>query len=497
MQALSLLLAQFKSPIILILLFAAVLSLFLGEATDALIILAIVLASGLLGFWQEWGAADAMKKLLALVQTKASVLRDGQARRCPFRAGRAGGRRTPERRRHRPRRRPHPGRDGPLRRRGDPDRRDLPRREGGRGGATGRPARSAYELRLLGNQRRQRHGTAAGRPHRPGYGVRPDFRVTPAPAAGDRVRARHPPLRLPAAGGDSAAGPADLRHQRRVPPAGPGVVPLLRGDRRRADPATASGDHQRQPGPRGAPHGPRAGHRSQAGVHREPRQHGRALLGQDRHADRGQGAPARCRRCRRQAERSGRGFTPISTPPSSRLLQPHRRGHRRRRVRGGDRLPQARRGALRFRPQATQRAGRRGREEPAGDQGGAGERAGSLHGRRGGTRRRGGFGRDATADRAALRRVQRPGLPHPGGRLSGHGLRDRDSQGPRVGDDVPGPAGLRRPAQGRDRRDDQESPRPRDRHEAHHRGQPPGRRPRRRPGRAAGAPSSPGPTCDK
>ena len=54
------------------------LSLFLGEVTDASIILAIVLASGLLGFGQEWGAADALKKLLALVQTKASVLRDGQ-----------------------------------------------------------------------------------------------------------------------------------------------------------------------------------------------------------------------------------------------------------------------------------------------------------------------------------------------------------------------------------------------------------------------------------
>ena len=54
-QVLSLLIAQFKSPIILILLLAAGLSLFLGEVTDASIILAIVLASGLLGFWQEWG----------------------------------------------------------------------------------------------------------------------------------------------------------------------------------------------------------------------------------------------------------------------------------------------------------------------------------------------------------------------------------------------------------------------------------------------------------
>ncbi len=83
MHALSLLVTQFKSPIVLILLFAAVLSLFLGEATDSLIILSIVLASGLLGFGQEWGAADSLRKLLALVQTTASVLRDGRTVEIP------------------------------------------------------------------------------------------------------------------------------------------------------------------------------------------------------------------------------------------------------------------------------------------------------------------------------------------------------------------------------------------------------------------------------
>jgi Mg2+-importing ATPase len=71
-----LLLAQFRSPIILTLLVAAALSLFLRDATNALIILAIVLISGLLGFWQEWGAADAVAKLLALVQVRATVLRE-------------------------------------------------------------------------------------------------------------------------------------------------------------------------------------------------------------------------------------------------------------------------------------------------------------------------------------------------------------------------------------------------------------------------------------
>ncbi|MCP9898463.1 hypothetical protein KBZ16_14635 [Vulcanococcus limneticus Candia 3B3] len=48
---------QFTSPIILILLGAALLSLLLDSLTDALIILAIVLMSGLLGFWQERSAA--------------------------------------------------------------------------------------------------------------------------------------------------------------------------------------------------------------------------------------------------------------------------------------------------------------------------------------------------------------------------------------------------------------------------------------------------------
>jgi Mg2+-importing ATPase len=76
-DALVLLLAQFRSPITLILLFAAGLSLFLHDPVDALIILAIVFVSGLLGFWQERGAANAIEKLLAIVQIKAVVLRDG------------------------------------------------------------------------------------------------------------------------------------------------------------------------------------------------------------------------------------------------------------------------------------------------------------------------------------------------------------------------------------------------------------------------------------
>jgi P-type Mg2+ transporter len=77
-DSLTLFLAQFKSPIILILLFAAGLSLFLREPADAFIILAIVFVSGLLGFWQERGAANAVEKLLTIVQVRAAVLRDGK-----------------------------------------------------------------------------------------------------------------------------------------------------------------------------------------------------------------------------------------------------------------------------------------------------------------------------------------------------------------------------------------------------------------------------------
>ncbi len=72
------LLSQYKSPIILILIFASILSLMLRDLTDAVIILAIILVSGLLGFRQEVRAADAVRKLLDLVKVKSTVLRDGQ-----------------------------------------------------------------------------------------------------------------------------------------------------------------------------------------------------------------------------------------------------------------------------------------------------------------------------------------------------------------------------------------------------------------------------------
>ncbi|MCX7683072.1 MAG: magnesium-translocating P-type ATPase [Anaerolineae bacterium] len=74
----ALLLRQFTSPIILILIAATGLSFALHDPTDGVIILSIVLVSGLLGFWQEYAAAMAVEKLLEIVELKATVLRDGQ-----------------------------------------------------------------------------------------------------------------------------------------------------------------------------------------------------------------------------------------------------------------------------------------------------------------------------------------------------------------------------------------------------------------------------------
>lgn len=74
----SILLKQFKSSIILILICAAILSFILQDNTDAIIILIIVFASGLLSFWQENGAANAMKKLLEIIRIKVHVIRNGQ-----------------------------------------------------------------------------------------------------------------------------------------------------------------------------------------------------------------------------------------------------------------------------------------------------------------------------------------------------------------------------------------------------------------------------------
>ncbi|WP_064445454.1 magnesium-translocating P-type ATPase [Micromonospora sp. NBRC 110037] len=73
-----LLLSQFTSPIILILIAATLLSMAVGDLIDGTIILAIVAASGGLGFWQEHAAGRAVDALQARVRVDTEVIRDGR-----------------------------------------------------------------------------------------------------------------------------------------------------------------------------------------------------------------------------------------------------------------------------------------------------------------------------------------------------------------------------------------------------------------------------------
>jgi Mg2+-importing ATPase len=85
-RGLRLLLAQFTSPIVLILVAATVLSIALGDAADGLIILVIIAASGALGFWQEHSAGEAVDALMAQVQVEVEVRSGGREVSVPVEA---------------------------------------------------------------------------------------------------------------------------------------------------------------------------------------------------------------------------------------------------------------------------------------------------------------------------------------------------------------------------------------------------------------------------
>ncbi|MGB8432839.1 MAG: magnesium-translocating P-type ATPase [Burkholderiales bacterium] len=81
--AVRLLLHQFASPLVLILVFGAAISLFVRDWVDASIILVIVLGSTLLGFVQEYRASTAVAELRKRLALTVRVLRDGAARTVP------------------------------------------------------------------------------------------------------------------------------------------------------------------------------------------------------------------------------------------------------------------------------------------------------------------------------------------------------------------------------------------------------------------------------
>ena len=79
----TLLLARFTSPLVLILVVAATASLVLRQWLDALIVLGIVALTSLLSFLQEYRAAVSVAVLRRQVAPKASVLRDGALQSIP------------------------------------------------------------------------------------------------------------------------------------------------------------------------------------------------------------------------------------------------------------------------------------------------------------------------------------------------------------------------------------------------------------------------------
>ncbi|WP_199720590.1 magnesium-translocating P-type ATPase [Stagnimonas aquatica] len=81
--ALGLFLSQFKSPLVLILIAASLISLAAAEWIDASVVLVIVLGSTLLGFTQEYVAGNMIDKLRSKVTIHSSVLRDGQPQTLP------------------------------------------------------------------------------------------------------------------------------------------------------------------------------------------------------------------------------------------------------------------------------------------------------------------------------------------------------------------------------------------------------------------------------
>lgn len=74
---------QFKSPIVLILLAAAVVSAFVSDWVDAAIILLIVLGSALLSFFQEYNASSAAQALQQQVAQQSRVVRGGEEQTIP------------------------------------------------------------------------------------------------------------------------------------------------------------------------------------------------------------------------------------------------------------------------------------------------------------------------------------------------------------------------------------------------------------------------------
>ena len=78
-----LLVDQFTSPMILVLIGAAIITALIGHTKDTVVILAIVIFNGIVGFVQEYRAEEAMDALKKMSSPDARVVRGGEVRVVP------------------------------------------------------------------------------------------------------------------------------------------------------------------------------------------------------------------------------------------------------------------------------------------------------------------------------------------------------------------------------------------------------------------------------
>ncbi|PNX52453.1 MAG: hypothetical protein BV458_09505 [Thermoplasmata archaeon M9B2D] len=77
-NALIMFLRQFKSPLVYVLILAAVVSLIGGHAEDTLVIAVILMINSIIGFTQEWRAEKTIESVKRLIEEKSIVIREGE-----------------------------------------------------------------------------------------------------------------------------------------------------------------------------------------------------------------------------------------------------------------------------------------------------------------------------------------------------------------------------------------------------------------------------------
>ena len=77
-HGLSIFISQFKNSLIIVLIFAAIISYFLGGKVDSIVILSMVVMTAGLGFYQEYKAEKSLQELRKYITKKSRVLRNGK-----------------------------------------------------------------------------------------------------------------------------------------------------------------------------------------------------------------------------------------------------------------------------------------------------------------------------------------------------------------------------------------------------------------------------------